>query len=191
MHNEGERPLRALLVVVLLTIVVSGTADLVLDAPPDWRSGHALYEVALIAGALGTTLLLWGRWARAERSLAQTRRTLTERQAERDTWRANAERALQGLGAAIDGQLERCSKAGCATYRLVHGRIVEIWSTRRNYTFLCGAHVEYHWGLAFELLRSQWRRPSGPRLDLLSPVQTQSASRPTVRIATPLVAPID
>lgn len=112
MHNEGERPLRALLVVVLLTIVVSGTADLVLDAPPDWRSGHALYEVALIAGALGTTLLLWGRWARAERSLAQTRRTLTERQAERDTWRANAERALQGLGAAIDGQLERWGLTG-------------------------------------------------------------------------------
>ena len=83
------------------------------------------------------------------------------------------------------------SKAGCATYRLAQGRIVEIWSTRRNYTFLCGAHVEYQWGLAFELLRSQWRRPSGSRLDLLRPVETQSASRPKVRVVSPLVAPID
>lgn len=113
MHDdEGERPLRALLVVVLLTIVVSGTVDLLLDAPSDWRSGHVLYEVALIGAALATTLILWARWTRAERSLAQARRTLTERQAERDIWRANAERALQGLGAAIDGQLERWGLTG-------------------------------------------------------------------------------
>jgi DNA-binding CsgD family transcriptional regulator len=107
MDDEGQRPLRAMLVVVLLIIVASGTVDLVLDAPADWRSGHVLYEVGLIGGALATTLVLWGRWGRAEQSLAQTRRTLSERQAERDAWRSSAERALSGLSAAIDGQLGR------------------------------------------------------------------------------------
>lgn len=107
MNAEGQRPLRVMLVAVLLIIMISGTIDLVLDAPTDWRSGHVLYEVALIGGALVTTLVLWRQWARTERSLAQTRRTLSERQAERDTWRASAEEALLGLRAVIDGQLGR------------------------------------------------------------------------------------
>ena len=105
MDDNGEPRLRALLVSVLLVIVVSGMVDLVLDAPADWRSGHVLYEVALIAGAPGMTAWLWRRWARAERTLAHTRHALDERQAERDAWRASAERALEGLGAAIDAQL--------------------------------------------------------------------------------------
>ena len=103
----GDRRLRPLLLGVLLTIVVSGTVDLVLDAPESWRSFHVLYEVALIVGALGITVALWVRWARAERSLSTARRALIERQAERDAWRASAEKALEGLAAAIDDQLAR------------------------------------------------------------------------------------
>jgi DNA-binding CsgD family transcriptional regulator len=125
MNDAGNRPLRAMLVVVLLIIVISGTVDLVLDAPADWRSGHVLYELALIGGALTTTLVLWGRWVRAERSLAQTRRTLSERQAERDSWRASAERALQGLGVAIDGQLAQWGLTGAereVALRLLKGQ---------------------------------------------------------------------
>lgn len=104
---EGEGRLRALLLGVLLLIVVSGTVDLVLDEPADWFSGHVIYEVLLIAAAAGMTLALWSRWTRAEHSLARTRRALGERQAERDAWKASAERALQGLGAAIDAQLAK------------------------------------------------------------------------------------
>lgn len=107
MPEGDERGLRALLVFVLLSIVVGGTVDLVLDAPDRWLSGHVLYELVLIAGGLLTTIALWIRWTRAERSLVQTQRTLAERQAERDTWRRSAERALQGLGAAVDAQLAR------------------------------------------------------------------------------------
>ena len=106
-HVAGDRHLRPLLTGVLLLIVVSGTIDLVLDAPDRWLSLHVLYEVALIAGALATTAVLWIRWVRAERSLSTTRRALRERQAEADAWRASAERALLGLGAAIDDQLGR------------------------------------------------------------------------------------
>jgi DNA-binding CsgD family transcriptional regulator len=107
MDDNGEPRLRALLVGVLLVIATSGTVDLVLDAPDDWRSGHVLYEVVLIGTALAMTAWLWRRWVRAERTLAHTRRALDERQAERDAWRASAERALEGLGAAIDTQLAR------------------------------------------------------------------------------------
>ena len=107
--DEGarDRSLRPLLIGVLLLIVVSGTVDLVLDAPDSWRSIHVIYEIVLIAGALATTAILWLRWIRAERSLSTTRRVLHEHQAERDAWRASAERALLGFGAAIDDQLSR------------------------------------------------------------------------------------
>jgi DNA-binding CsgD family transcriptional regulator len=105
--EHDDRHLRPLLSGVLLLIVVSGTIDLVLDAPDRWWSFHVLYELALIIGAVATTVVLWARWARAERTLSTTRRVLTERQAERDAWRASAERSLRGLAAAIDDQLAR------------------------------------------------------------------------------------
>ena len=106
-HEAGDGRLRPLLIGLLLLIVVSGTVDLVLDAPDHWLSIHVIYEVALIVGALATTAVLWIRWLRAEHTLSTTRRALHERQAERDAWRASAERALQGFGAAIDEQLSR------------------------------------------------------------------------------------
>ena len=106
--DEGseDRRLRWLLTGVLLLIVVSGTVDLVLDAPDGW-SFHVAYELALIAGSLLLTAVLWVRWTRAERTLTIARRTLELQQAEREAWRARAELALQGLSAAIDDQLVR------------------------------------------------------------------------------------
>jgi len=106
-EEVDDRRLRPLLVGVLLTIVVSGVVDLILDEPESWLSFHAVYEVALIIGGLAVTAALWIRWTRAERSLSSARRALVERQAERDAWRATAEKALQGLAAAIDDQLVR------------------------------------------------------------------------------------
>jgi DNA-binding CsgD family transcriptional regulator len=104
---EEDGRLRALLSGVLLLIVVSGTVDLILDAPDRWWSFHVVYEVAIIIGGLATTAWLWARWARAERALSRTRRDLHERQAERDAWRTSAEKALLGFAAAIDDQLAR------------------------------------------------------------------------------------
>jgi DNA-binding CsgD family transcriptional regulator len=96
--------LRVPLTLLLLAIVVGGAVDLVLDAPEDWRSFHVLYEILLIVGALGMVAWLWRGWWRAETSAGALRRTLAERQAERDAWRARAERVLEGLGRAMDEQ---------------------------------------------------------------------------------------
>jgi len=96
--------LRVPLTLLLLAIGAGGALDLFLDAPEDWRSFHVLYEVALILGALGLVAWLWRGWWRAEATAGALRRTLTERQAERDGWRRRAERALEGLGQAVDEQ---------------------------------------------------------------------------------------
>ena len=96
--------LRLPLTLLLLAIVVGGAVDLALDKPADWGSFHVLYEVALIIGALTLVAWLWRGWWRADASAGALRRSLAERQAERDAWRTRAERALEGLGSAIDEQ---------------------------------------------------------------------------------------
>ena len=92
------------LTVLLLAIVVGGALDLVLDAPTDWLSLHVLYELSLIVASLLVTAWLWRGWRRAEKSAGLLRRSLADQQAERDVWRNRAERALEGLGRAVDEQ---------------------------------------------------------------------------------------
>jgi DNA-binding CsgD family transcriptional regulator len=96
--------LRLPLTILLLAIVAGGAVDLALDAPNRPGTFHVLYELGLILAALVMTAWLWrGRWL-AEASAGALRRTLAERQAERDAWRARAERALEGMGRAVDEQ---------------------------------------------------------------------------------------
>ena len=74
--------------------------------------------------------------------------------------------SVQGRWRGVRGGRALISKTGAARYRVVDGRIVEIWSTRSNYALLCGAHVEYRWGFAAELARA-WRwKARAPQLDL-------------------------
>jgi DNA-binding CsgD family transcriptional regulator len=107
----GRLPL--LLAGVLTLVVVGGTVDLMLDRPRTWRSAHVLFELLLVLLSLGFAVLLWRGWWRAARdlertrvTLAATRRSLAERQAERDGWRRSAETALAGFGRAVDAQFE-------------------------------------------------------------------------------------
>ncbi len=104
MTELTPKQVRVPLTVLLLAIAGGGMLDLALDAPDSWLSIHVLYELALIAAGLATTAWLWRGWGRAERSAASLRRSLTERQAERDAWRERAERALEGLGRAVNDQ---------------------------------------------------------------------------------------
>jgi DNA-binding CsgD family transcriptional regulator len=106
-HPDPPAPqLRLPFTLLLLAIVVGGAVDLALDAPQDWSSFHVVYEVALIVAALLMVAWLWrGRWE-AEASAGALRRTLAERQAERDAWRSRARRALEGLGTAVQEQFD-------------------------------------------------------------------------------------
>ena len=105
--DENAGRLRLILFVVLLAIVVGGTADLILDRPATLWSLHVLLEVAMVVGALATVTWLWLEWSEARESVDELRRSLEERREERDRWRKSAERALEGLGAAIQEQFRR------------------------------------------------------------------------------------
>lgn len=106
MQEETGRRLRPLLVIALASIVIGGVADLIMDRPESWLSFHVVFETLMIAGALLMATTLWLGWWRAERSLQEVRSSLVVHKAERDTWRASAQKALEGLGAAIDRQFD-------------------------------------------------------------------------------------
>lgn len=102
--------------------------------------------------------------------------------------RPDARVTVRGRWQGVRDGCVATSKPGEATYRLSEGRIVEIWSTRSNYAFLCGAHLTYNWGFALELMRSQWWRLRAPRLDLLERSRTHSVTLSTPSVATALMA---
>jgi DNA-binding CsgD family transcriptional regulator len=100
----NERRLQLPLAVLLVAFAAGGAIDLVLDRPPRLLSFHTVYEMGLVLASALTAAWLWGGWRRAEREGAMLRRALGERQAERDAWRAGAERALAGFGHEVDRQ---------------------------------------------------------------------------------------
>lgn len=107
MIDDSDRRLRGLLALALASILVGGVADLVMDQPTDWLSFHVVFESLMIAGALLMATTLWLGWWRAEHSADELRHTLEARSHERDAWRQSAQRALDGLAAAIDEQFGR------------------------------------------------------------------------------------
>lgn len=104
MEQLTDQRLRLPLVGLLLAIAAAGVIDLALDRPERWISFHTLYETGVVLATGVTAAWLWNGWRRAERDSARLRRTVAQHQAERDAWRASAERALAGFGAAIDQQ---------------------------------------------------------------------------------------
>jgi DNA-binding CsgD family transcriptional regulator len=100
----SDSRLRVVLALAVGSIVVGGTIDLILDQPERWLSFHVVFETLMIAGALLIAITLWLGWWKAERSLEQMRARLQARKAERDAWRENARKALEGLGEAVDAQ---------------------------------------------------------------------------------------
>jgi DNA-binding CsgD family transcriptional regulator len=104
MEENGSRAMRWVLAGLIAAIVTGGTVDLILDHPTRWTSGHTLYELLLIAGGVVSAVWLWTNWKRAAESAVELRRSLVERQAERDAWRARAGQALEGLARAVSDQ---------------------------------------------------------------------------------------
>lgn len=97
-------PLRPPFALLLLVIAIGAAIDLVLDNPTTWLTFHTVYEGLLVVGTASGALWLWRGWRRAESEGVALRRTMEARQAERDLWRAGAERALAGFAAAVDHQ---------------------------------------------------------------------------------------
>jgi DNA-binding CsgD family transcriptional regulator len=102
-----------LLGIVLGLVVVGGTMDLILDRPRTLWSLHVLVELGVIAMSLVFAVVLWRGWWGAARDLAETqatlaatRRSLAERQQERDDWRRSAESVVAGFGRAVDAQFQ-------------------------------------------------------------------------------------
>lgn len=75
------------------------------------------------------------------------------------------------------------SKGCAARYRVVDGRVAEIWCTRRTYAHVFGAHVASRLGFAFELLRVWWWARREPRLDLTQPAPVRGGALPAPAIA--------
>jgi len=109
-HAEGTTP--PLFVLAILAVVaIGGTADLIADRPDSWRSMHVVFETTLVLFSLTSIALLYAQWRRASKALDgtrqalhATRRSLAERQEERDRWRRSAEESLAGLAVAINRQ---------------------------------------------------------------------------------------
>jgi DNA-binding CsgD family transcriptional regulator len=104
MNDELDGRLRWILAIALLSIIVGGTADLMMDQPERWLSFHVVFETLMIAGALVMATTLWLGWWRSAHTAASLRESLALQRAERDAWKASAQAALEGLGRAIDEQ---------------------------------------------------------------------------------------
>jgi DNA-binding CsgD family transcriptional regulator len=104
MEHDLDSRLHGVLAIALLSIIIGGTADLLMDNPATWLSFHVIFETAMIAGALVMASTLWLGWWRSAHSAVALRASLETQRAERDAWRASAQAALDGLGRAIDEQ---------------------------------------------------------------------------------------
>ena len=107
MNDDLDERLRWLLAIALGSIIIGGTADLVMDKPATWLSFHVIFETLMIAGALVMATTLWLGWWRSAHSAVALRASLAAQRDERDAWKASAEAWLQGLGHAIDAQFRR------------------------------------------------------------------------------------
>lgn len=103
-EEDGPDPRRFLALIVGL-VVVGGTIDLILDRPTS-VTPHVLFELAIILFGLLSSAYLVRGWRTARASLTEARRTASERQVERDAWRARAEQSLQGLGQDVAKQFD-------------------------------------------------------------------------------------
>jgi DNA-binding CsgD family transcriptional regulator len=104
MEQNLDSRLYLILTVALLSIIVGGTADLVMDNPQTWLSFHVVFETVMIVGAGVMATTLWLGWWRSAHSALALRESLAKESAAREAWKASARAALEGLGKAIDEQ---------------------------------------------------------------------------------------
>ena len=104
MDQDLDSRMRVILAIALTSIIIGGTADLVMDDPKTWLSFHVVFETLMIAGALLMATTLWLGWWKSAHSVVALRESLEKQRAERDAFKASANVALEGLARAIDAQ---------------------------------------------------------------------------------------
>jgi len=104
--DVGGAKMRHLLAAILLVLAAGAIVSLVLDGPETWLSPHVAFDVLMDGAALAAVTYVWWGWRRAEKEAERLRVSLEERRAERDAWRSSAQKALDGLGEAIDRQFD-------------------------------------------------------------------------------------
>ncbi len=107
MERDNGTTLRRILAGVLGLLALNGAVNLALHDPSPWPAAHAAFELLTIVVAMGAAIFLWLGWWNAAQTVKVVRRSLENREAERDAWRERARRALAGLGAAIDEQFTK------------------------------------------------------------------------------------
>lgn len=162
MRDEASEAATNRAVVARLMAILAG------DAPIE--NGAELMTADVVAHVDGWRfegINVWANWIRyihTRRRAAEPMLLIDEIATEGDATVVVRGRWTRGHGARA-----AVSAQGEARYRLVGGRIVEMWSTRGNYAALCGAHLTTRVGFAVELLRVWWWKTRAPQLDLTSP----------------------
>ncbi len=107
---------------------------------------------------------LWGNWIRYLR----TRPGISDLRLVMERIEPNSDGTITACGRwhARRRGYPVVSGLGVATYRFERGRIVEIWTTRRNYLLMFGPYLRYRWGMLWMLLRlAAWKKRT-PQLEL-------------------------
>lgn len=107
MEPESEQKMRLILFGAVAILALDGVINLFLDVYAQGNAFHMAFEVATILVAIVAAAGLGTAWLDARRGEAEARRSMLARKAERDAWQDSAQRALEGLGEAIDGQFQQ------------------------------------------------------------------------------------
>jgi DNA-binding CsgD family transcriptional regulator len=104
MEPETEQKMRLALVGAVALLAVNGAINLLMDRYARWHPLHVAIEVGTVVVGMAAAAALGIAWLGARRAEAGARRALSAGTAERDAWRDSAQRALEGLGEAVDRQ---------------------------------------------------------------------------------------
>jgi hypothetical protein len=128
---------------------------------------------------------VWANWIRYVR----TRGRVTDLTVLLDALESNRDGTITARGrfTGMRGNERLYSKPCTARYRFENGRIAEVWSTRRNYEFMCGGHLWCYIGFAIELLRASRWKARTPQLDLTRGVLAPANAYPSPALATGLI----
>jgi DNA-binding CsgD family transcriptional regulator len=104
MEPETEQRLRLVLFGAVALLALNGVINLLMDVYANGHPLHVFFEVVTIVVGMAAATGLGMAWLDARRGEAEAQRSMLARKAERDAWQESAQRALEGLGAAIDRQ---------------------------------------------------------------------------------------